>query len=266
MDGTLTPPRLPMTEAFAKAFSRWQQSHKNYIATGSDYHKVTEQLPQNVIDSFSGIYSSMGNVLTHKKKTIYQKEFKVAPKLYEMLEDYRLKTAYPYKLYPNYIEKRMGMINFSVLGRNCPYEERLKYAEWDKKEQEREKIASELRRHFIEYDISVGGSISMDITPKGCGKGQIAHHLRSLYPNEKIVFFGDKTFVGGNDYELLNCETGLSVDGVSISYNSCWNYALHGMRNLEATNYYLDLITIIDRGLFVIKAPISKVKDADFLY
>lgn len=42
----------------------------------------------------------------------------------------------------------------------------------------------------------------MDITPQGCGKGQIAHHLRKQYPNEKIIFFGDKTFAGGNDYEL----------------------------------------------------------------
>jgi phosphomannomutase len=94
------------------------------------------------------------------------------------------------------------MINFSVLGRNCPYSEREKYAAWDKTAHERETIAAELRKEFPEYDIAVGGSISMDITPKGCGKGQIAAHLRQTYPDEEIVFFGDKTFVGGNDYEL----------------------------------------------------------------
>ena len=42
----------------------------------------------------------------------------------------------------------------------------------------------------------------MDITPKGYGKEQIAQHLRKTYPSEKIIFFGDKTFEGGNDYEL----------------------------------------------------------------
>lgn len=204
MDGTLTPPRLPMTAAFAEVFYQWQQTHQSYIATGSDYHKVSEQLPQNVIDSFSGIYSSMGNVLTSKGKIIYRKEFNADPKLYEILENYRRQTTYPHQLYPNYIEKRAGMINFSVLGRNCPYEERLKYAAWDKEKGEREKIALELRSQFPEYDIAVGGSISMDITPKGCGKEQIAHHLRNLHPLEKIIFFGDKTFVGGNDYELAH--------------------------------------------------------------
>lgn len=67
---------------------------------------------------------------------------------------------------------------------------------------ERERIATCLRKEFPEYDVVVCGSISMDITPKGCGKEQIAYHLRKSYPNEKIIFFGDKTFVGGNDYEL----------------------------------------------------------------
>lgn len=204
MDGTLTPPRLAMTTEFAEPFLKWQQKHQCFIATGSDYHKVTEQLPQNVIEAFSGIYSSMGNVLTCKKNITYQKEFEADPKLFEMLEDYRKKTFYPNRLFPNYIEKRIGMINFSVLGRNCPYEERLKYAAWDKENKEREKIKSELHQQFPEYDIAIGGAISMDITPKGCGKGQIAHHLRENFPDEKIIFFGDKTFVGGNDYELAH--------------------------------------------------------------
>ena len=61
---------------------------------------------------------------------------------------------------------------------------------------------TELRKIFPQYEIAVGGSISMDITPNGFGKGQIATHLRKQYPDEKIIFFGDKTFEGGNDYEL----------------------------------------------------------------
>ena len=42
----------------------------------------------------------------------------------------------------------------------------------------------------------------MDITPKGCGKEQVATKLRAQFPDEKIIFFGDKTFEGGNDYSL----------------------------------------------------------------
>lgn len=204
MDGTLTPARLPMTAEFAEKFHSWQQKHKSFIATGSDYSKVKEQLPQTVINSFTGIYCSMGNVLQSGDNLIYQNDFKADPKLYEMLENYRSSTKYPYQLFPNYIEERIGMINFSVLGRDCPYSERERYSAWDKTEHEREKIAQQLRQEFPEYEISVGGSISLDITPCGCGKGQIAKHLRQTYPHDKIIFFGDKTMPGGNDYELAH--------------------------------------------------------------
>ena len=202
MDGTLTPARLPMTAEFAIQFYEWQKTHKSFIATGSDYKKVEEQLPPSVVNSFTGIYSSMGNVLSAKGSIVYQNNFKADAKLFDLLENYRQNTKYPGILYPNYIEERIGMINFSVLGRNCPYSERERYSAWDKTEQEREKIAIELRKIFPQYEIAVGGSISMDITPNGFGKGQIAAHLRKQYPDEKIIFFGDKTFEGGNDYEL----------------------------------------------------------------
>ena len=124
MDGTLTPARLPMTAEFAIQFYEWQKTHKSFIATGSDFKKVEEQLPPSVISSFTGIYSSMGNVLSSKGSLIYQNNFKADSKLFAMLEDYRKNTTYPGTLYPNYIEERIGMINFSVLGRDCPYSER----------------------------------------------------------------------------------------------------------------------------------------------
>lgn len=204
MDGTLTPPRLPMTDECAIQFCEWQKTHKNFIATGSDYQKIEEQLPSFVIESCTGIYSSMGNVLSANGKLIYQKNFEAPSQLLDLLESYRQNTKYPKKLYPNYIEKRIGMINFSVLGRDCPYTERECYSAWDTVEKEREKITTELRKLFPQYEFSVGGSISIDITPNGCGKGQIATHLRAQYPNEKIIFFGDKTFEGGNDYDLAH--------------------------------------------------------------
>lgn len=210
MDGTLTPARLPMTAEFAADFYEWQKNHKCFIATGSDLQKVKEQLPQNVVNSFSGIYSSMGNVLTEQGAVVYKRNFSPEPELLNRLEQYRQETAYPGTLYSNYIEERVGMINFSILGRSCPFEERNKYGIWDKENCERLKIAEELRTLFPQYDVSIGGSISIDITPKGFGKEQIARHLRESYPNEKLVFFGDRTFKGGNDYELAQALLRLS--------------------------------------------------------
>lgn len=202
MDGTLTPARKPMTEDFKTKFLPWLKTHTAFIATGSDYAKVGEQLPQEVIDEFDGIYGSMGNTLYKKGELVYKKEIEYDTNLLLDLEGFRKNTKYPNKLFGNYIEKRTGMINFSVIGRDCSYEEREKYTAWDKENKERLQIQAILSEKYPQYDFECGGNISLDIIPKGCGKGQIAKHLRELYPNEEIVFIGDRTYEGGNDYAL----------------------------------------------------------------
>ena len=204
MDGTLTPPRLPMTTDFASRFLLWQKDHLSYIATGSDIEKLREQLPKNVIEAFTGLYCSMGNILFVNGEEVYRKDFAMPESLRERLEIYRKVTKYPGTKYPNYIENRIGMTNFSVLGRNCPYSAREEYGVWDKKFSERAQIRDALARDYPDLEFALGGAISIDITPKGCGKGQIAHHLRKTYPEAKIVFMGDRTMEGGNDYELAN--------------------------------------------------------------
>ncbi len=204
MDGTLTPARLPMKKNFANLFLEWQKTNKSFLVTGSDIKKVNEQVPQDVINAFEGIYCVMGNDLWRQGKLVYHNDFNPEKQLIADLEDFRANTLYPFDLYPNYIEKRTGMLNFSVLGRDCPYEARERYFIWDKQFKERENIQKFLSHKYPQYDFVLGGSISMDIVKKGCGKGQVARHLRNLYPDEKIMFLGDKTFPGGNDFELAD--------------------------------------------------------------
>ena len=202
MDGTLTPPRLSMTENFSKRFLPWLEKHTAFIATGSDFAKVEEQLDSSVIDAFAGIYCSMGNQLRHGHDIVYQKSFELPNSLKKDLERFIVSSTYPGPFFDNHIEERVGMVNFSVLGRYCPYEERLRYQLWDQEHGERRAIQAVLSQKYPELEITVGGSISIDITPAGCGKGQIAEHVRDSYPKESIVFIGDRTLPGGNDYEL----------------------------------------------------------------
>ena len=202
MDGTLTPARQQMDPDFARRFVVWIKAHMAYLAAGSNYEKVTEQLPPDIVASFSGIYSSMGNVFHQKGKEVYRNEIKLKKELLQTLEHYRKNTAYDGKLYGNYMELRPGMLNFSILGRNCPFSERNRYNEWDNKHHEGAKIAEELNEKFPEYETSLGGKISIDIVTKGCGKEQIAGKIRAAHPNDKIIFIGDRTEKGGNDYAL----------------------------------------------------------------
>ncbi|MDR0677565.1 MAG: HAD-IIB family hydrolase [Holosporaceae bacterium] len=202
MDGTLTPARLPMTKEFASFFEKFIADRVFYIVSGSDYKKIQEQVPMRILTKVTGVYASMGNEFYERGNLIYKNDFVPKRSLLEKLEAFRKNTKYSLKLYQNYIEKRCGMINFSVLGRDCPYEARIEYSNWDKKSGERAKIAEELSADYPEYDISVGGNISIDIVPYGFGKDQVATRLRNVYKAEKVVFMGDRTEKGGNDYSI----------------------------------------------------------------
>jgi phosphomannomutase len=218
MDGTLTPARQPMTADFKVRFLPWLKAHMAYLVAGSNYEKVTEQLPPDVVASFSGIYSSMGNVFHQKGAEVYRNEIKLQKELLQNLEAYRRNTAYDGKTYGNYLELRPGMLNFSVLGRACPFSEREKYNAWDQKTHERERIVAEMTEKFPEYEFAVGGKISIDIVEQGHGKEQVAQKIRENHPNYKLIFVGDRIEKGGNDYplaEALRTMENTEVHGVN---------------------------------------------------
>ncbi len=202
MDGTLTPARLPMSSDFELFFLDFIKKHTFFVVSGSDFKKVNEQMTEAVIDNLAGLFCSMGNQLYINNELVYSNEFNPSPDLAERLESYRANTDYPGPLFDNYIERRPGMINFSVLGRNCPHDQRNKYKQWDDVHKERIRIAAELSKNYPDYDVSVGGNISIDIVPQGFGKEQVASIIRKKYPSSKIIFLGDRTEEGGNDYSL----------------------------------------------------------------
>ena len=49
VDGTLTPPRQKMTEDFYQFFDRWVCDKVVYLVSGSDYKKIQEQVPENIL-------------------------------------------------------------------------------------------------------------------------------------------------------------------------------------------------------------------------
>jgi phosphomannomutase len=102
----------------------------------------------------------------------------------------------------NHFDIRPGMLNFSILGRNATLEQRHAYVEYDTKTQERKLLADEFNSYFSDkYDIAgtLGGETGIDISARGKDKGQI---LKDFDKYDEVVFFGDRTEPGGNDYAL----------------------------------------------------------------
>ena len=141
----------------------------------------------------------MGNSCWKNDTEIFKNNWMPKKELIDFLNKKIIESTYPLK-FENHIEQRTGMVNFSVLGRNCSQEERKKYYNWDKIHKEREKIQSELTSLFPELNAQIGGEISIDIIPKGLDKSQIA----KFFENENVSFFADKMDSGGNDAPLAD--------------------------------------------------------------
>lgn len=115
-----------------------------------------------------------------------------------------------------FVEFRDGMINVSPIGRNCTQAERDEFAAYDKVHGVRQRMVKALRERFdgqLDLCYSIGGQISIDVFPKGWDKTYCLRHVQSA-GFDAIHFFGDKTFPGGNDYEIF---TDRRVVGHSVS-------------------------------------------------
>ena len=126
-----------------------------------------------------------------------------------MNSNYHTKTGRHY-------EERVGMVNFSIVGRNATMKERKEYEEYDKEHREREKIVAKLSEKHPGLDFVIGGAVSMDIFNKGNDKGQVINHFSDKLEDHRIVFVGDRIPFPGNDYslaeEVRRCPNGEAIE------------------------------------------------------
>jgi phosphomannomutase len=185
VDGTLTPPRTPMTPEFASLFRGFVKTNYVYLVSGSDIAKIREQIPEDILRECKGIFGSSANEFWIDDKKQYENVFVPSQEIVTELERLLLESNYKGRT-SNHIEYRPGMINFSILGRSANKEQRHDYASWDKG-----------------IDVKVGGEISIDIYPWGLDKSQAVEFIRETHPTDTIAFFGDRTDEDGNDYSVV---------------------------------------------------------------
>jgi len=200
IDGTLTPPTQKMSGDFVYFFLEWSKGKDFFLVGGSSYNSLICQLPSSVINRSKGVFSSMGNQLHIDGDLIYSNDWRPPTSLLSELLTWHSKSPYPNKK-KKYLESRIGMINFAVAGRESNQRQRKEYFQWDELHRERETISHDLSKKFPKLDIRVGGMISLDIQPKGKNKSQALNWVRNLNKYNKILYFGDKGFEGGNDYD-----------------------------------------------------------------
>ena len=208
VDGTLTDSRQKIDPEFEEFFLDFTRNNNCYTVTGSDYEKTLEQLGEDVCNNLTYMFQCAGNCVYKNGEMIYENDWKLPDSAAFWLLD-KLHSSGFYRKTGRHLEHRPGMANFSVVGRNCNFEERVMYKEWDEHKKERQTIANEFKEKF-NIDASVAGETGIDIYPMGSDKSQVIEWIE-----KPITFLGDMMQLGGNDYPLARALE-MHVDCVSL--------------------------------------------------
>jgi phosphomannomutase len=195
----LTPSRQEIDLKFKDWFLKFVEKNPVYLITGSDYPKTIEQLGDQLCYTVERVYNCCGNEVWEKGKNIYSSDWKMGDDQLAWLEKQIKNSPYKNKT-GNHIEKRAGMVNFSVVGRNATLQQRKEYFLWDIINEERLTISRKLMKKFPYLTAVLGGETGIDIFPIGKDKSQILNN----FIGRDLCFFGDRIDPDGNDYTIAN--------------------------------------------------------------
>ncbi|KAH9066655.1 eukaryotic phosphomannomutase [Lactarius vividus] len=212
VDGTLTPARQSASPEMLQLLKELRKKVVIGFVGGSDFVKISDQLSisgSNAVDAFDFAFAENGLIAYRLGKPLESQSFikfvgeERYKKLVNFILHYLADLDVPIKR-GTFVEFRNGMINVSPIGRNATIQERHDFEAYDKVHGVRAAFVKVLQEKFADYGLtySIGGQISFDVFPNGWDKTYSLRHVEKE-GFEEIHFFGDKTFKGGNDYEIF---------------------------------------------------------------
>jgi phosphomannomutase len=212
VDGTLTIPRGEVTPEMMDFMKSLSKKITVGIVGGSDLPKQEEQLGVGVAKVFPYNFSQNGLVAYENGELLEVQTISKhlgednVKRLVNWVMKYLADLDIPVKR-GTFIEFRSGMFNISPIGRNCSREERNDYEKFDLEHNIRKNMVAAMKEEFKDLNLtySIGGQISFDVFPTGWDKTYCLKFLEESDFDE-IHFFGDKTFEGGNDFEIFTHE------------------------------------------------------------
>lgn len=211
VDGTLTAARKEITPEMDDFMKELKKHVVVGVVGGSDLAKQQEQIGENVTKEYDYSFSENGLVAFKNGELIGKTMIndhlgeENIKAIVNWVMKYLSEVDIPVKR-GTFIEYRTGMLNISPVGRNCSRDERNAFEEYDKIHNIRPTMVAAMKKEFEHLNLtySIGGQISFDVFPQGWDKTYCLNFIPEGEYDE-IHFFGDKTFEGGNDYEIFTC-------------------------------------------------------------
>jgi phosphomannomutase len=189
------------------AFSDIEKQTLSEIGLNNEINKNLTLLPTN--GGGLWIYEDGWKEISSHKLTPTEKE-KIIKAIKEVdTEDPELRNNISYG---QEIQDRNSEITYSALGENAPIEEK---HTWDPDFKKRINLQNLLKEKLPEFEVKIGGTTSIDITPKGMDKAYGIDKLMNHFKLTKddILFIGDAVYENGNDFPVFL----MGIDTLKVS-------------------------------------------------
>ena len=232
VDGTLTKPRNPVTDDMLQALEQLRERVKVALVGGSRIGLIEEQMGAEILRKVDYVFAENG-LSAYRHGELFAstsiKETLGEQALQRLINEclyYIAALQIPHKR-GTFIEFRTGMLNVSPIGRNCTQEERDAFEQYDKQHHVRRHMIEHLQQRLPDLPLvySIGGQISFDVMPIGWTKEYTLRYLPDTQ-YRRIVFFGDKCYPGGNDWEIYSHAR---VEGHAVSGPDDTRRQVHAM-------------------------------------
>lgn len=222
VDNTLSPSRLKIDQEMAKLIQKILENRKIAIITGGAFvdieRQILSELPTNtnlhnliLLPTNGGGMWIFNNdwqeIFTHhlneseKEKIICTiREVAGCDKCEDKQDGLGAK-----------IQDRQSEITYSALGEHAKIKDK---KAWDPDFKKRIALQNELMKRLPDFEVKIGGTTSIDITPKGMDKAYAINKLLEYFKinKEDILFFGDAVYENGNDYPVFE----MGVDTIKV--------------------------------------------------
>ncbi len=227
LDGTLAKSKSSLTEDMSNALCKVLLKYNLVVVSGGAYSQFQKQFLSSFKcseDLLKNLYffPTMGSTCyiydyeLKDWKQVYDERLTEDEKkvIFKAINDSMVESGLDFSSpFGDIIEDRGSQVTFSGRGQDAPIE--VKVA-WDHDQIKRKSLVELIKAKIPQYEISIGGTTSIDITKKGIDKAYAIGKIKELLnvTTEDIVFIGDALFSGGNDSPVK--KTGvdfIQVDG-----------------------------------------------------
>lgn len=220
IDGVLCEAQQPISDRMRSAITSASFIHDIVLVTGNTFTKSVDLINWH---GFAGIFCNNGDELRDKFGYCVWRDTETPP-LPDGLGTCLERSSTGSRKGNNSIEWRSPrFVNYSYIGRYATKEQRQAHIEEYKKPYGdwRDTFMPELRDltpFGKDIEIVRGGAVSVDIYSKGADKARAAKYLNEC--DQRFIFIGDKTALGGNDYPIIKyCEQNPQIENKCFTSN-----------------------------------------------